>query len=150
MPALAIVQAAQSIMQSRVAEADPPITVMIAPPGQLDESEIIYLFHDGHRDLTKTNDFVHRTHSIQIHLMVRVITDEQEAEVRFLPLADTISDAYYTNRRLDGTCQTSEMRQNDGRISNDNAQYIVTEEGASYRVRWWTLEATEYLGFQMQ
>lgn len=151
MSALAIVNEAQAILQAACAAPYPRVTVQKAPPAALVDEVILYLTHDTYTDYEKNNGgTVRRTHHIQIHLLVRVVGDTEDAEDIFLPLSDLVADTFYTNRTLNGRANTSAMKQGDGRLNNDNARYYLASEEEFYRSRWWTFDVAEDLSFNFQ
>lgn len=146
----AILQAAQSILQTAVAALTPLPTAVIGIPKTLADQAVLYLFHDGYTDVEKTNDLVLRTHTIGIHLALREPADALTTELAFADFSDAIAGAYYTNRKLNNTAQTSEFKQSDGNFSKvAQSSAYMTSEGATYRHRWWALEAVEYVGYAM-
>lgn len=150
MSATAIVLAAQSILQAALDAADlADCTVTLGAPEVPSADTLLYLLHNGQTDVPKANNLIRRQHAIQLHLLVRVTTDESSVETRFLGLADVVSDCYYTHRKLSNTCASSDIHQQDGNSGNDNTQYLTTREGATYRHRWWTLTAHEDIGYAM-
>jgi hypothetical protein len=146
----AILQAAQSILQTAVNGLTPKPTATIGVPKTVNDQAVLYLFHDGYTDTEKTNDLVLRTHTIGIHLLLREPADSQTTELAFADFNDAIAGAYYTNRKLNNTAQTSALKQSDGNFSkvSQSSAYTIAE-GATYRQRWWSLEAVEYVGYTM-
>lgn len=148
MSALAIVNATQARLQAMIDAISPGVTVRKSPPFRLVDETIIYLVNDGYTDVEKNmGGVVRRTHHLQIHLLVRVTGEPDDAEDIFLPISDGTADTFYTDRKLGGEASDSQMRQRDGRLSNDNAQYLVISEEEMYRSRWWTFDVMEDLSF---
>jgi hypothetical protein len=156
MSTLAILQAAQSLLQTAVNGLTPLPVVALGIPKTIVGPAVVYLFHDGYTDVEKTNDLIQRTHTIAIHVALLEPADSQATELAFCAFNDALGAAYYTNRKLAvgsppvPTAQTSRLRQADGTFTRQSqtSSYTIAE-GGTYRHRWWSLEAIELIGFVM-
>lgn len=142
MSAANIVQAATALLTNAL----PGCTVLLGMPTNLNDPRVVYLYNDGSTDVYKTTGgTIRRTHVIQIHLLVLVGGDDQQAELDLMALHDTIANLFYTHHTLGGAAATSDLHQRDG-TGSSGGQYVLYEN-AEYRHRWFSLMAAEDLVF---
>lgn len=144
MSSAAIIQAAQAILQ----QALPTANVLLGIPRQVNDNAVVYLYHQGYTEVPKTTTIQQRTHTINIHLLLLTAADDDEAELELMEYNDVIADLYYTNRLLNNTAATSQLRQQTSGVGGTAA--FVNYGGKEYRHRWWTLDAVEYKTFVYQ
>lgn len=144
MSSVLIVQAAQSILQAAL----PSANVLLGIPRVVNDPAVVYLYHQGYTEVPKTTTNIQRTHTVNLHLLLLTAADDDEAEMELMAYNDAIADLFYTNRLLNGTAATSQLRQQA--VGGGGAPAFVVYGNVEYRHRWWTLEAVEYKTFVYQ
>jgi hypothetical protein len=146
MSAVDIVTVARFVLEEAISEANVVIGIhRTIPDGEI----VMYLYHDGSEDVEKSGPIiVQRTHTVPIHLLLRVGTGDTDdaVEIEIMDLHDRICNAFYSHRTLSGACSSAILGQRDQPRGAGSGAYVF--EGTSeYRHRWWTLVASETLSF---
>lgn len=138
----AIMVAATMILQSALAAQSPGVVVQRGSVRGLTNDCHVYLIHRGTRDARKSQGWIRRTHTISIHLLLKLAGDEQECEDEFCALNDLVLAAFYAAHTVGGTAADCAIKQDDVG-QPDGTFYLMLNNETSWRSRWYALQVEE-------
>lgn len=138
----AIMVAATAILQAALDGQAPTVVVQRGSARNLTNDVHVYLLHRGWRDNRKSQGWIRRTHTISIHLLLRLGGDEERCEDQFSALNDIVAGAFYANHEVGGTASDAKIMQDDTG-QPDGTFYLMLNNETSYRSRWYALTVEE-------